>query len=147
MMTAASSVQHTFDSKSLCFRNFPNLLVLYTNTLSPTDAEWEVCMKAVASHRPNLAKLRVLTLTNSAGPTAAQRKRLSTEIAGAPIKIAVVTDNTAVRFINSTVALFAKNLASFGKAELPNAFNYLSLNLEERRQALAAINTMQPLLG
>ncbi len=133
-------------SANLAFRNFDSLLVLRENDKAPEDAEWDACLDAVRSHKEHLARLRVLVRTPGGGPTGPQRARLAKVLGGVKLRIAVVTEKVAVRFIVSSVALFTAGIRSFSPDELDKAYAHLDLNQAERMLAARAYEEMGPLL-
>lgn len=143
----ATSDLHSFNSTNFCFRDFEHLLILRMGATDPTDDEWERCLRAVHTHKGRLLQLRVLVVTDGAGPNAHQRGRLSEVLERNAVRIAVVTDSIVVRFINSSVALFTKNIATFNVADIAKAHAYLALSIHERQTAQKAIAEMNQLIG
>lgn len=128
--------------KSQDFRMFSSVLVLRQGRKTPLDADWDACMESIASRPADAPPLRVLVITDGGGPSVEQRRRLSNVLDGKPVKIAVVSESSTVRFIVSSVALFNQDIASFRPSEIGKAYSYLGLGPDEIRSATRAIDTM-----
>jgi len=111
------------------------VLIVWHGQGAPPDDMWETCVKQLDSRRD--LPLRVLVLTEGAGPTAAQQLRLTRTIAARslPLPIAVISDSTRVRFMASTLALFTKRIRTFRGPELTEALAFLELDEIETRAA------------
>lgn len=125
----------------------PSVLVLYENEHTPRDSEWNRCLDQLRDLGETISELRVLVVTRGGGPSPLQRKRLAAVINGAPLRIAVVTTSVRVRFISSSVALFASRLKSFAWDDLAGAYVHLSFDRNERTLAKSTVQRMQERMG
>jgi hypothetical protein len=121
-----------------------SLLLLRQSNTSPTDAEWNSTLTLLAEIRAEGLTAKVLVVTDGAGPDAKQRARLETLLAGKPVRTAVVSDSLKLRFISAGVALFNPGHRAFARAELQEAYAYLGLTPNERRDAEKALVDMHP---
>ena len=109
-------------------RRVGNVLLLLQGPEPFADAEWSECLEIL---RPFVAQAKALVVTRGAGPTPAQRKRLSEVIGKYPMRAAIVTDSVKVYFIVSSVALFMPRIRSFRFSEFSEAFAHLGLTPTE----------------
>jgi hypothetical protein len=117
---------------NLVTRSIASLLVLRENAETPSDPEWDDCLRQLKTMGPDFSKVKVLVVTEGGGPTPAQRSRLSAVTGGKTLRSAVVTESVRVRFIVSSVALFMPAIASFGVDEINRAYEHLRLDLQQR---------------
>jgi hypothetical protein len=122
------------------------MLVSCETKEAPSDQEWDEFLRMLATHQANFASLRILVVTDGGGPTATQRKRLQTALAGQSVKVAVVTDSIKVRFIVSSVALLNHSIATFSRSEFSKAIAFLGLGAGEYRMAMKAVDEMTQVL-
>lgn len=133
--------------KTLAFRFVDSsLLVLRENAVTPRDEDWDAFLTVLEKNRDNFARLRILVRTEGGGPSAPQRKRLEKALGGRPVRVAVVTNSVAVRFIVSSIALLNREIRTFSVDELANAYQHLRLNPAERRDAEKAAFDMEDMV-
>src|SRR5450432_244127 len=107
------------EKQSLAFRFISStLLILRENAETPRDEDWDAFLAVLARNRANFTKLRILVITDGGGPNVAQRRRLQDALGGQPVRVAVVTGRTAVRFIVSSIALLNRQIATFAPDEM-----------------------------
>jgi hypothetical protein len=94
-----------------------------------------------------MARLKTLVVTDGGGPSPDQRKRLERAMGGIAVRTAVVSESVKVRFITSSVALLTAKIQSFRKSEMSKAFDFLSLDPQERRLALENVAEMDLLVA
>ncbi len=127
-------------------RRLGPLLVLRENGETPSDAEWDECLRLLSSDPKRLVDTRVLVITDGGGPTPDQRRRLKRALDGFAVPVAVVSESIKVRFIVSSVALVTSRIKSFSLREMNDALRYLELSLDEIRDAQREIKEMTALL-
>ena len=128
-------------------RSLGSMLFLRESALPPSDAEWNQCLRLLSEHRSDWSKVKVLVVTEGGGPTVAQRKSLSSLVEGHPIRVAVVTESTKVRFIVSSAALFLREIASFSPRELHLAYAHLKMSVTEQTSADKILDEMSAAVG
>ncbi len=133
--------------RNMVVRKVDSTFILVQNEESPTDSEWDDFLTMMRRDGAELAKRKVLVITNGGGPDANQRKRLAATIKDARFPTAVVSDSIKVRFVSSTVALFHRDHRSFAIDEMQDAYDHLRLTPEERSRADIAIKDLSTLLG
>lgn len=130
--------------KNMVFE-FSNDLVLGVYRDEPTDAEWneylESARKILARHPP------VLTITTGAGPNTLQRQRLNQVYKGSPIKVAVVTDDMAIRGIITAISWWNRNIQVFKNVDLDEALRYTAISPMRWSAVKLKIQTFRRELG
>ena len=121
-------------------RVFDSLVVTREGVKAPTDSEWDASLDQLRA--VDFKDLRFLIYTDGGGPTIAQRKRLNLVLDNRPVRVAVVSDSAKVRFIVSSMALFTSDIRTFTVNDISDAFRYLKLSAEERRNANEALRDM-----
>jgi hypothetical protein len=132
--------------KNAITRRFQNVVILRQSDKDPTDAEWDECMRLLMTGE-GPSNARVLVVTDGGGPSGDQRSRLKMTLDGNNIRVAVVTDHTRTRFIVSSVAFITSKIRSFSKAEIDRAYEYLGLDVNQRRTADRQIAEMSEIVG
>ena len=123
----------------------PDVVVLRETFDNPRDEEWDDFLRLLDRSR-DLAKLRILVITDGGGPNAAQRARLQTVLKGRAVRVAIVTDSAKSRFIASAVSLFNRDHRGFSRAEIPIAYSHLQLTASECRAVEATLQELEPLI-
>ena len=118
------------------------MIVIRQNKDTSSDQDWDDFLDMLVERRPEFAKLKILVVTDGGGPSQAQRKRLEVALAGKPVRVAVVSDSMKTRFIVSSIALLNRDMSSFRASELSQAYDHLSLTLDERRTAKTTIEEL-----
>lgn len=119
-----------------------DLFLFWKDAESITDAEWAPAMEDVASHRA--ASLKVLVVTLGGAPSPSQQVKLASLKQRKSMTLAVVSSSIGVRFVASSIALFARQIRTFVPSELPRAYAFLELS-EAQMQAANAFFAAQPL--
>jgi len=132
--------------RNLVNRKVASLLLLRESNTAPTDAEWNETLAMLSEMRAEGLTVKVLVVTDGAGPDAKQRARLEALLAGKPVRTAVVSDSLKLRFISAGVALFNSEHRAFTRAEVQDAYTYLGLTPSERRGAEKALDDMNSLV-
>lgn len=128
-------------------RRIGALLILRESAGTPSDEEWDECLRLIPTDPEQLAQLRVLVVTDGGGPTPDQRRRLQRALAGVPVRVAVVSESVRVRFIVSSVALLTSKIQSFSLREFNSALSHLDLPPDDVRAAQQAIREMTAALS
>jgi hypothetical protein len=107
------------------------LLVISHEAGIPPDDEWNEALTMLSAH--DLEQLRVLVFTEGGGPSPAQQARLAKVLArwSRTLLVAVVSDNTGIRFLASALALFLKRIRTFTRTDVTGAYRYLELSHQE----------------
>lgn len=134
------------EGKRLVTRSVGDVLILVQNNDSPTDLEWQECLRMLKEIREQHRRVRVLVVTEGGGPDGRQRKKLEQALSGGPVPVAVVSDSLKMRFISAGVALFNQGHRAFQSSEVEAAYEHLGLTRSERRQVEEAINQTWPLI-
>jgi hypothetical protein len=129
--------------KNMVTRRVDSLLILRENRETPTDEEWDYCLELLSTFAPNFSEVKVLVMTAGGGPSTAQRARLSRVAQGHPLRVAVVSESTKVRFIVSSVALFLRDISSFRESEILEAYDHLRMTPSEQLLADRALEEMR----
>jgi D-ribose pyranose/furanose isomerase RbsD len=124
-------------------RRLGSLLILRQNKESPSDEEWDECLKLLATDVENV---QVLVITDGGGPTPEQRRRLDHTLNGSPVRVAVVSESVRIRFIVSSVAFLTRRIKSFAETEYPDALTHLELDLDQKRLAQRHVREMTALI-
>ena len=138
MCPSATAAERCLDLKGLAIDAFETTLLVAHGHSAPTEVEWQQLMAAWASH-PEMTTQLVFTL--GGGPNVVQRRQslevLNARPGGSP-KTAVMTDSLVVRGMVTALSWFATNrVAAFGPGALDDAFNFLGIFEEVRRDQLA----------
>ena len=120
------------------------MIVIRQNKDTCSDQDWDVFLDLLAARRAEFATLKILVVTDGGGPNMAQRKRLEGVLDGKPVRVAVVSDSIKTRFIASSLALLNRDMSSFRADETSQAYDHLSLTLDERRTAKATLEELAP---
>ncbi len=128
-------------------RRVGDLVVLRENAEAPSDEEWDETLRTLTLPPEELARIRVLVLTDGGGPTVAQRRRLNQTTGGFALIAAVCSESVRVRFIVSSIALFMAKLQCFRATELDAAFDHLGLAPAQRHLARQNLHEMTALLA
>ena len=121
-----------------------SMIVIRQNKETSSDQDWDHFLDILVEHRKDFANLKILVITDGGGPSMDQRKRLEVALDGKPVRVAVVSDSMKTRFIVSSIALLNRDMSSFRAHELPQAYDHLSLTMDERRIAKTSIQEMNP---
>ncbi len=127
-------------------RRLGSLLILRENRETPSEEEWDECLRLLRQYPEELPNLRVLVVTDGGGPTPEQRRRLQQALNGVPVRVAVVSESVRVRFIVSSVALLTSRIKSFNLREFNEALRHLELDVDEIRVAQGNIREMTAML-
>lgn len=133
-------------SRNMVTRRIGSLLILRENDQTPSDEEWDECLRLLSQYPDELPKTRVLVVTDGGGPTPDQRRRLQRALSGVPVPVAVVSESVRVRFIVSSVALLTSRIKSFSLREFNEALAHLGVDLDDARIAQLNIREMTALL-
>jgi hypothetical protein len=118
-------------------RSFGRVIATWHGVEAPSDAEWEVFLRALRV--ADLSVSRGLVLTAGGAPAAAQRRAMTAIVGVRPVPIAVVSEQGSVRFVASLLAMMTKKIRSFAPADLHSAYAHLALTPAEQRAADAFI--------
>ena len=129
--------------RSLIVETVGSMLLLRENRHTPTDRDWDDFLAVLVENRPNFQRLKILVVTDGGGPNADQRKRLERALDGKPVRVAVVTDSTKVRFIVSSIALLNREIKTFSRSEISDAYEHLTLTPVERRLAEQTLTRLE----
>jgi hypothetical protein len=129
--------------KSLAVETVGSMILLRENRHTPTNSDWDDFMRLLVENRENFPRLKILVVTDGGGPNADQRKRLEKALAGRPVRVAVVTDSTKVRFIVSSIALLNREIKTFSMNEMKDAHAHLSLTTAEQIQAAQVLQRLE----
>ena len=123
------------------------LLIIRQNQDAPSNQDWDETLRLMTLNPRDMARLKTLVVTDGGGPTPDQRERLERAMGGIAVRTAVVSESVKVRFIVSSVALLTAKIRSFRKSEMAKAFDFLSLDPQERRLALENVAEMDLLVA
>src|SRR6185437_8695555 len=117
-------------------------------TVAPHDDEFRGVLD-MSETLPIDAPSRCLVVTDGGGPTVRQRKQLDAKLQRAHgLRTAIVTESTATRAMIAAVAWLSRNkIKCFRADELNLAFDYLGLDVEERRLVHASIERATEKMG
>jgi hypothetical protein len=118
------------------------LLLARQNAQAPTDAEWDRFLALLGEAREHFEHVKILVLTEGGSPSAPQRERLATTLAGKSVRVAVVTNSVKVRFVAAMVALFHKEMRCFARQELRLACSHVGMTPEEANTAERILDEM-----
>jgi hypothetical protein len=119
-----------------------DLMVLVQLEKSPTDAEWDAYLQAIAEPlRRNL--LRCVVITEGASPTREQQGRMNALMKGQLVLVAVVSPSTGVRFVVSVLALVNRAIKSYSPRDYEAAFSHLGLAVAERVSVAESIDRVR----
>jgi hypothetical protein len=106
-------------------------LIFVHSKKPPTDSDMATMRRYWNDRRDHFSSMRCLAVTDGGGPTASQRQLMSAEFSGLkPIRTAVVSDASLMRFVVSGIALFNSQIRTFHPAEWTNALQFLDCPLE-----------------
>ena len=120
-------------SPSFLFERVGDTFVLLHTKAPPADQDWDRYMDAFRAC-DDLGSMRVLAFTEGGGPTTAQRRTMNAITAGQALRVAVVSDAAAVRFIVSTLALFHPEIRTFGVGSVDAALEHIGLGGAHERE-------------
>lgn len=119
---------------SMAIRVVDRLFIVVYGTANPTDAEWSRYLDLVERH--GVEATVQLIATDGGEPTAAQRRRLNTLLAGRMVPVAVVSASKQVRRTVATLSWFNRFIRAFSPGDLAEALRYMEV--PEPRHALVA---------
>jgi hypothetical protein len=128
--------------RNLVTRIVGRILLLCENMKTPSDEEWNECLKLLEQLKRAERLPAVLVITDGGGPNAAQREALRRALNSQPIRVAVISDSPKVRFVSAAVALMNKGQKGFKRCEMPQAHAYLGLEPQGAQAAERAIAEM-----
>lgn len=134
-------------NRTLVTRDIGGLLISRQNKETPSDAEWDEFLEAVVTNRERAALVKILVMTEGGGPSVVQRKRLEQALDRRTFRVAVVTDSIKVRFIVSSVALLNRDISSFARSDIRDAYRYLDLSMEQQQRAETTLAELGRLLA
>jgi hypothetical protein len=106
---------------------------------NPEAETWTAACQAVAEGLKRNQRIGTLVLTDSGGPSTAQREELAQATAKRKYPVSVVSSSPGVRFIASSMALFIPEMQSFLPADWRKALEHLGLGPAERKTVERAI--------
>jgi hypothetical protein len=115
-------------------RRYQELVILRENAEDPSDAEWGDFLRVLAAG-DGVWNVRVLVVTDGGSPSGEQRQRLKTVLGDSNVRAAIVTDSVKTRFVVSSIAFITSRIKSFSKREIDAAYEYLGLDVTQRRLA------------
>ncbi len=115
-------------------RRYQELVIVRENAKNPSDAEWDEFLRLIAAG-DGVWNVKVLVVTDGGEPSAEQRQRLKTVLGDSNVKAAIVTDSVRTRFVVSSIAFITSRIKSFSKREIDAAYDYLELDVTQRRLA------------
>jgi hypothetical protein len=119
-----------------------DLMVLVQVDQSPTDAEWDIYLHAIAEPlRRNV--LRCVVVTAGAYPTRAQQGRMIELARGKVIPVAVVSPATSVRFAVSVLALVNRAIKSYSPKDYDGALTHVGLAAAEWAGVVETIDRLR----
>ncbi|NLE86370.1 MAG: hypothetical protein GX607_08220 [Myxococcales bacterium] len=122
-------------------------LVVYRQTNRPlSDQEWGAFLNVLTSG-DGIQNLRVLVVTDGAGPNSDQRRRLKETLGNSKPKASIVTDSVATRFVVSSIAFITPNIRAFTKNEMNEAYEHLGLDPVTRKLAERTLSELSESLG
>ena len=124
-------------------RKLGTLVLTYGDRDEPTEADWDALLALLAVPPSELAKLKILIVTNGSSPNAHQRQRLKVALGGVRFRAAIVSDSIPVRFVVSMIALFHRDNRSFATSELEQAYDHLQMTPAERRLSQTTLVEMK----
>jgi hypothetical protein len=119
-----------------------SMIVIRQNKETSSDQDWDDFLDILVAHRGDFARLKILVVTDGGGPSVAQRKRLEVALDDKPVRVAVVSDSMRTRFVVSSIALLNPEMSSFRVTEMSQAYDHLSLTLDERSQAKTTLEQL-----
>jgi hypothetical protein len=130
-------------AKTMVWRTTGPVIVVRQSDKTPLDHEWDGFLRDVVSSREKYGQAKILIVTDGGGPSSDQRTRLKKALDGKPVRSAVVSDSSKVRFIASAIMLINRDHGSYARSELPKALEHLMLNAEEQRSATALVAQLE----
>jgi hypothetical protein len=111
-----------------------------------SDDEAEACKLATAAAiraaDGDMDRVGVLTFTDGAGPTAAQRADMRDFLGGRQLRLAVVSASRLTRGIVTAISWFNPAIRVFAPAELARAYTYLDVSADGERGLWAEIERL-----
>jgi hypothetical protein len=100
-------------------------LFIVVYAANPTDAEWSEYMRLVEQH--GIDRTMQLIFTDSATPSAAQRRRLEEMLEDRNVPVAVVSASAKVRTLVTAMSWFNRRIRAFQPAAIRDAIAYLEI--------------------
>lgn len=122
------------------------MMILRENQQDPLESEWNEFLGFLRANSDELHNIRMLVRTDGGVANASQRKRLAQALGKNNPLVAVVSDAMKVRFAGATIALFQANYRQYTTKELPQAYEHLGLDREQRRIAEATLKELEEIL-
>lgn len=129
--------------RNMLMRRVGSMMILRENQNDPFEFEWDEFLGFLTKNSDDLVNIRMLVRTDGGVANASQRKRLAVALGKNNPLVAVVSDAMKVRFAGATISLFQANYRQYTVKELPQAFEHLGLDAEQRRTANATLRELE----
>lgn len=120
--------------KTLLFERLADLVLLVHGESEPTDEEWDGYVSMLQDTSRAHGAIRLLVLTDGAGPNVTQRKRIS-EFEG-DLSTTVVTRSRVARGIVTAIGWLGANIKAFPPEQIGDAFRYLDITDEAEQEKI-----------
>lgn len=137
--------------KNMVFKSDGRFFILLHTEAAPSDAEWTAFVTAteVAARQAgkDFSQLRQLVITDGGGPSSTQRKQANAMLGGSTIRVAVVSQSTAIRGVVTALSWFNSLIKAFNPDELKEALSYLEVPEGADDKVMRDIRTLREQLG
>lgn len=124
------------------FRVVGDLFVLVHRSDSPDDRTWNAYLAELETRRTRFPFIRTLVYTLGGAPSAAQRARMNSTLAGRKTPAAVLSHSGFVRGVVTALAWFNPGIRAFAPERASDALRYLELAPKEDEVVFAAIDAL-----